>query len=75
MLCGKLGMSDTTVEPPTRLEAIVWCPDCMEEKFRVFSVEREGKPGHWQNRREFPDGKAIEDTKQCICGCVLERKP
>ncbi len=52
------------------LEAVVWCPVCMADKYTVYRVST-GQQGVFANEVD-PRGST---AKQCeVCGTVLERK-
>ena len=54
------------------LECVVWCPDCKQERFRVYRSKAGSGEGVYQNRIDPPQG----DHMRCAdCGCNLERKP
>jgi len=52
-----------------QLEATVYCPVCLQDKFVIFRVPT-GNEGVFMNVTEPPGAFAI----RCQCGAVLERK-
>ena len=64
--------------PDRRYVCTVECPDCHEDKFKVYERPQPNKsgrgtePGFWMNEQEFIGERC--DTKFCQCGCVLERR-
>ena len=57
-----------------KLEALIWCPKCNTERFRLWSLPAQGNgSGHRMHRLEpTPVGN---EHKQCFrCGANLERQ-
>lgn len=60
-------------ESDRRLEAIIRCPRCNEEHFKLYSIATR-TTGHRTNHLE-PTPQGQDHKFCCRCGAVLERGP
>jgi len=56
------------------IEALIWCPDCGEDRFELHRVPT-GQEGHFAHKLEPVGEQPVGDTDTCFdCGGNLTRR-